>query len=105
MPSFDAVIASIQAAFGESATFHRGVLAPVTINAVYREPLQEGFTGNSTVITQVSVFEVAVADLADAAVGDILVRANGDRFVVQAPPTKDEAGLVWTLDVVPANAP
>lgn len=105
MFSFDTAVARLQTTFGEDVVYHRGVLAPVTINAVYRQPIEEGFVGNSSLLTQVTVFEIAVTALAGPGVGDLLIRPNGERFVVQSSPTKDEASTIWLLDVRAADAP
>ena len=103
--SFSSVVDTLQDTFGEDVTYRSGHLPAVTVKAVYRQPVQEGFAiASSGVISNVTVFEVAVDVIANPKIGDEISRADGARYCVQSEPTRDEAGTVWLLDAVPRGA-
>ncbi len=99
MPLFTDSVNSLHNLFGDDVSYRQGELAAVTVKAVYRNPTEEQFVGASGVITEVTMFEVALDVIAKPAKGDQITTADGSVYEVQTDPTLDDARTTWLLDV------
>lgn len=102
---FSSVIEITQDTFGETVTYRQAHLPSVQVRAVYRNPVAETFVLPAGALTEATVFEIAVAELAytpDA--GDIIERENGERFKVRSRPARNETNTLWVLDATPDGA-
>ncbi|MGI9499864.1 MAG: head-tail joining protein [Geminicoccaceae bacterium] len=96
---FTDAVNQLHAALGDPVSYRTPGLPAQTVDAVYRSPTEETFTGGNDTITRLHVFEVAVDAIADPAVGDQITQADGTVFEIQTKPTVDETRTTWLFDV------
>jgi hypothetical protein len=71
---------------------------PVTVRVITREADQVLDFGDTRVHTGNSMFDVLVSDVSDPRPDDTLI-VNGENYIIQGEPLRDQERLVWTLDV------
>ncbi len=74
---------------------------PVGIRVVARRPDRVLEFGDTRIMTESTMFDVRVAEVAEPRSGDSLA-VDGDTFVVQGEPVRDAERLIWTVGVRPA---
>ena len=74
---------------------------PVTVRVIVRQADQVLDFGDTRIHTGNSMFDVLVSEILDPRPDDMLT-VNGESYIIQGEPVRDQERLVWTLDVRPA---
>jgi hypothetical protein len=80
------------------AIYQKPDVAPVTVRVIARQADQVLGFGDTRVRTGNSMFDVLAVDISDPRPGDTLI-VDGESYIVQGEPVRDQERLVWTLDV------
>jgi hypothetical protein len=83
------------------AIYQKPGVDPVTVRVITRQADQVMEFGDTRVHTGNSMFDVLVSDVLDPRPGDTL-SVDGEHYIIQGEPVRDQERLVWTLDVRPA---
>lgn len=80
------------------ATWFAGGTGPgVAIRVIRKSPDEVTPFGAGRILSETTMLEVRVVDVATPAPGD-LIRIGGEDFVVQGEPKRDRERLIWTLN-------
>ncbi len=80
------------------AIYQKPGIDPVTVRVIARQADQVMDFGDTRVHTGNSMFDVLVSDILDPRPGDTLI-VDGENYIIQGEPVRDQERLVWTLDV------
>ncbi len=80
------------------AIYQKPGVAPVTVRVITRQADQVMDFGDTRVHTGNSMFDVLAVDTLDPRPGDTLI-VDGENYIIQGEPVRDQERLVWTLDV------
>jgi len=83
------------------AMYQKPGVAPLTVRVISRQADQVLNFGDTCVRTGNSMFDVLVSDVLDPRPGDTLI-VDGESYMIQGEPVRDQERLVWTLDTRPA---
>ena len=83
------------------AIYQKPGIDPVTVRVIARQADQVMEFGDTHVHTGNSMFDVLVSDILDPRPSDTLI-VDGENYIIQGEPVRDQERLVWTLDVRPA---
>ena len=82
----------------ESATYYAGGSGPgVALRAIRTAPDAAEFAFGQSVVQATDVLNLAVADLAQVAVGDVFLLADGSELTVVAEPMRDDINIAWRV--------
>ncbi len=82
----------------ESATYYAGGSGPgVALRAIRTAPDAAEFAFGQSVVQATDVLNLAVADLAQVAVGDVFLLADGSQLTVVAEPMRDDINIAWRV--------
>jgi hypothetical protein len=104
MPAFAAAIDALFADpnLAVDAVYRAGGADPgIPVRVVVRRPDRVGDFGDTRLLTETTVFDVRVSEIAEPAAGDT-IEADGVTYVIQGEPVRDAERLVWTIDARPA---
>lgn len=103
LAAFQQAVDSAFAAYGETVTYTPAGGSGVDIAAIPRRADERtDWSGQMTVHTAATVFDVRASDVAQPASGDTIAY-DGKTYTVQGEPRRDDPRrLVWTLDTRPA---
>lgn len=71
------------------------------IRVIRRAPDRITEFGSARILSDTTMVDVRVADLADPQPGDLIILGS-DSYVIQGEPVRDAERLVWTLDLRPS---
>jgi hypothetical protein len=82
----------------ESATYYAGGSGPgVALRAIRTAPDAAEFAFGQSVVQATDVLNLAVADLAQVAIGDVFLLADGSELTVVAEPMRDDINIAWRV--------
>ncbi len=82
----------------QKAIYQKADGASVNIHVIAKRADQVLDFGDTRVRTGNSLFDVLAADILDPRPGDTLI-VEGESYIIQGEPVRDQERLVWTLDV------
>ena len=72
-----------------------------TVRVVIRQPDRVGDFGDTRLLTETTVFDIRVSDIAAPAAGGT-IEMDEAVYVIQGEPVRDAERLVWTVEARPA---
>jgi hypothetical protein len=100
MNAFAAAMAALVADtnMAEAITYYAGGSGPgVALRAIRTAPDAAEFAFGQSVVQATDVLNLAVADLAQVAVGDVFLLADGSQLTVVAEPMRDNINIAWRV--------
>jgi hypothetical protein len=73
----------------------------IPVRVIVRRPDRVGDFGDTRLLTETTVFDIRVSDIAAPAAGDTL-EVDDTIYVIQGEPIRDAERLVWTIEARPA---
>ena len=80
------------------AIYQKSDNEPVTVRVIARQADQVLDFGDTRVHSRNSMFDVLASDVLDPRPDDTLI-VNGESYIIQGEPVRDQERLIWTLDV------